>query len=76
MATVGPYWWNHRVHSTVDTVVAVMFTMLLPMRMVDSSLSYSSASSRVLTARRLPLSARFFRRMRLSEVKAVSVAEK
>ena len=37
--TVGPYWWNHRVHSTVATVVAVMFTTLLPMRMVDSSLS-------------------------------------
>lgn len=76
VATVGPYWWNHRVHSTVDTVVAVMLTMLLPMRMVDSSLSYSSASARVLAARRLPLSARVFRRMRFREVNAVSVAEK
>lgn len=66
--TVGPYWRNHLVHSTVATVVAVMLTMLLPMRMVVSSLSYSSASSRVLAARRLPLSARFFRRIRLREV--------
>ena len=46
------------------------------MRIVDNSLSYSSDSSRALTARRLPLSALFFRRMRVSEVNAVSVAEK
>ena len=74
--TVGPYWRNHLVHSTVATVVAVMLTMLLPMRMVERSLSYSSASARVLAARRLPLSARVRRRMRFREVKAVSVAEK
>ena len=37
VATVGPYWWNHLVHSTVDTVVAVILTMLLPIRMVESS---------------------------------------
>ena len=63
-------------NSTAPTVVATLLTMLLPMRMVDSSLSNSSARARVLAARRLPLSALFFRRMRLREVNAVSVAEK
>ena len=42
----------------------------------NNSLSYSSASSRVLAARMLPASALVRRRMRLREVNAVSVAEK
>lgn len=37
--TVGPYTGSSLVKSTVETVVAVMFTMLLPIRMVESSRS-------------------------------------
>ena len=76
VATVGPSSWKRLVHSTVAMVVAVMLTMLLPIRMVDSSLSYCSASSSVFAALASPLSALFFMRMRFRDVNAVSVAEK
>ena len=74
--TVGPYWWNHRVHSTVATVVAVMFTTLLPMRMVESIRSYSSAMESVRAARVSPASALLRRRILFRLENAVSVAEK
>ena len=63
-------------NSTAPMVVAALLTMLFPIRMVDRSLSYWSAISRVLAARASPSSARLFSRIRFREVKAVSVAEK
>ena len=53
-----------------------MLTMLLPMRMVDSSRSYCSKSFRASAAFLLPFSASVRKRVVLAEEKAVSVAEK
>lgn len=53
-----------------------MLTMLLPTRIVESSLSKFSSSFNTSSARLSPFSAIFFMRMRFSEVKEVSVAEK
>ena len=53
-----------------------MFTMLLPMRMVERSLSYCSDREQARAALRSPFSARAFRRVLFREEKAVSVAEK
>ena len=72
----APYSRKKRVKSTVPRVEAVMLTMLLPTRMVESRRSKSSASARADAARRLPSSALFRRRILFREEKAVSVAEK
>ena len=52
-----------------------MLTMLLPMRMVDSSRSYCSSSFSASAALPLPFSASVRSRVVLAEEKAVSVAE-
>ena len=63
------------VKSTVPKEAAVRFTMLLAIRMQESSLSYWSSSTKVFCARRFPSSALLFRRTLLAEEKAVSVEE-
>ena len=55
---------------------SAMFTMLLPMRMLESSSSYRSAVFNVLSAFLLPWSAKLFSRVLFSEENDVSVAEK
>ena len=55
--------------------VAIL-TMLLPMRMVDSSRSYCPSSFRLSAAFLLPYAASVRRRVVLAEENAVSVAEK
>ena len=55
---------------------AAMFTMLLPMRMEERSLSYFSAIARTRAAEVSPSSARLFRRIWFREENAVSEAEK
>ena len=77
VATTAPFCrCSPTVKNRVDREDAVRLTMLLPTRMVDSRLSYLSTSARARAARRSPASALLLRRMRLREVKAVSVAEK
>ena len=53
-----------------------MLTILLPIRMVDSSRSYFSSRRHASAAFLLPFSAIARRRVVLAEEKAVSVAEK
>ena len=55
---------------------AAIFTMLLPMRMEERSLSYFSAIARTRAAEVSPSSARLFRRIWFREENAVSEAEK
>ena len=55
---------------------ASMLTMLLPIRIVESSVSYFSDSLRTFVAFLLPFSARFFTLILLKVENAVSVAEK
>ena len=55
---------------------AAMFTMLLPMRIVESNLSYFSAMASTRAAEASPSSARLFRRIWFREENAVSDAEK
>ncbi len=66
--------------STVATTVAIdeaeRFTTLLPIRMVDSIRSKSSAMRSASRAFSSPSSARFCMRMRLMQEYAVSDAEK
>ena len=64
------------IKSTVARELSPMLTMLLPTRIVESSLSKFSSSFNTSSARLSPFSAIFFMRMRFSEVKEVSVAEK
>ena len=65
-----------RINNTVATDADAILTMLLPMRMVDSNLSYWSESRSTKAARLSPFSARLLTRMRLREEKAVYVEEK
>ena len=75
--TVAPRWGSsRRVKSTVPMEAAAMFTMLLPMRMVESSLSYCSDMASTRAAEGSPSSARLFRRIWFREENAVSEAEK
>ena len=67
---------TQRMNNTVATDAEAMFTILLPIRMVDSNLSYWSESRRTNAARLSPFSARLLTRMRLREENAVSVEEK
>ena len=53
-----------------------IFTMLLPIRMGDSSRSYRSSCLQTSAARRLPFSASIRSLVRFAEENAVSVAEK
>ena len=55
---------------------AAMLTILLPMRMVESSLSYFSDMASTRAADVSPSSARLFRRIWFREENAVSEAEK
>ena len=65
-----------RVNRMVPMEAAAMFTMLLPMRMVESSLSYFSAMASTRAAEASPSSARLFSRIWFREENAVSDAEK
>ncbi len=76
VAIVAPYDPYRSTNSTVATAVIVMFTMLFPIRIVESTLSNSSARSSTSLARESPSDAAFFSLTRFSDVKAVSVAEK
>ena len=67
---------SHLVKRTVPMEAAAMFTMLLPMRMEERSLSYFSAIARTRAAEVSPSSARLFRRIWFREENAVSEAEK
>ena len=74
---VGPYTGPSRLEkNTVPRDAAAMFTMLLPMRMVLSSRSNFSARFRALPAGLSPASDRERSRIRFSDAKAVSDAEK
>ena len=64
------------IKSTVARELSPMLTMLLPTRIVESSLSKFSSNFNTSSARLSPFSAIFFMRMRFSEVKEVSVAFK
>ena len=64
------------INVTVPMDDAAMLTMLLPMSRVESSLSKSETSFSTSAERLSPLSASAFRRARLSDENAVSVAEK
>ena len=57
------------------TVISI-FTILFPISIVDSRLSYLSVSSSTRLARLSPFPARFLILMRFTDVNAVSVAEK
>jgi len=74
--TVGPISPQSWTNSTVPREAVAILTMLLPIRMVEMSLSYCSESLQARTAFRLPFSARVFSLVRFREEKAVSVAEK
>ncbi len=65
-----------RVNKTALREAAAIFTILLPIRIVESSLSYCSASACMRAAEASPSSARLFTRIMLREEKAVSDAEK
>ena len=65
-----------RVNRMVPMEAAAMFTMLLPMRMVESSLSCFSAMASTRAAEASPSSARLFSRIWFREENAVSDAEK
>ena len=65
-----------RMKSTVPMEERAMFTMLLPMSSVESSLSYCPARRSTSAARLSPRSASALTRARLRVEKAVSVAEK
>ena len=67
---------SRRVNSTVPMDAAAMLTILLPMRMVESSLSYFSDIASTRAAAKSPSSARLFRRIWFREENAVSEAEK
>jgi len=67
---------SRRVNSTVPMDAAAMLTILLPMRMVESSLSYFSDIASTRAAAESPSSARLFRRIWFREENAVSEAEK
>ena len=67
---------SRRVNSTVPMDAAAMLTILLPMRMVESSLSYFSDMASTRAAAVSPSSARLFRRIWFREENAVSEAEK
>ena len=66
--------------SDIASIVAIdehaIFTMLLPMSMVVSALSYFSRMFRVRSAARFPVSAMCLRRILFALLRAVSVAEK
>ena len=62
--------------STVAIAVIAIFTMLLPISIAESSLSYSSDSFITSLAFLLPSPAIFFTLILFSDVNAVSVAEK
>ena len=68
-----PSIWVNRM---VPMEAAAMLTILLPMRMVESSLSYFSDMASTLAADVSPSSARLFRRIWFREENAVSEAEK
>ena len=67
---------SHLVKRTVPMEAAAIFTMLLPMRMEERSLSYFSAIASTRAAEVSPSSARLFRRIWFREENAVSEAEK
>ena len=73
VAPLSPSIWTN---STVAIEVAAMFTMLLPMRIVERSRSYFSASVRASAALLLPSSAIDLSLVLLHVENAVSVAEK
>ena len=73
---VAPYSGLSLVKNKVPRVAAVMLTILLPTKRVESSRSKSSARRRVASALRLPSSAIFRSLILFREEKAVSVAEK
>ena len=77
VAMAGPLVGPHRaVAATVASEALAMFTMLLPIRMVEMVLSKSSATFRAVFARLLPSSALLRMRILLKEEMAVSLAEK
>ena len=67
---------SHLVKRTVPMEAAAIFTMLLPMRMEERSLSYFSAIASTRAAEASPSSARLFSRIWFREENAVSDAEK
>ena len=67
---------TNRTNSTVAMDAAAILTMLLPMRMVESSTSYCSDRRRAAAARLLPDCAWLFSRMRFKLENAVSDEEK
>ena len=77
VATLGPCSSpNNFTKSKVATDAQAMFTILLPIKMVERRLSKFSSKSKTSLAFLSPFSARFLTRMRFREEKAVSVAEK
>ena len=73
VAPMSPYRLTNR---TVPMDAEAMLTMLLPIRMVESSRSYRSESRQASAARRLPFSASALSLVLFSDENAVSVAEK
>ena len=76
VATVAPPSPIRWMNSSVQREERAMLTMLLPMRMEVSILSYCSDREQAKVALLSPFSARTRRRVRFREEKAVSVAEK
>ena len=76
VAIVAPYEPKIFTNRIVAIDVIAMLTILLPTSIVVSSLSYFSESFSTRSALRLPSPAIFLSRILLTEVKAVSVAEK
>ena len=73
VAPMSPYFM---VKSRVPTEAMAMFTMLLPIRTVEISLSYCSSSLQTSAAFLLPFSASVFSFVVFMAANAVSVAEK
>ena len=74
--SVAPISPNFRVNSTVPTEAMAIFTMLLPIRIVEINLLYCSSSLQTSAAFLLPFSASVFSFVVFMAEKAVSVAEK